>query len=133
MDEIHSIAREFNIPVIEDAAHALGAKYNGKFIGEISEFTMFSFQAIKHLTTGDGGMLVFKNHDQLRRAQRLRWFGIDRSDKQKGIWENDKFIRSESIQQASPPKVDNSKELKRQKCVKLGLVPGSADFQLCMK
>lgn len=89
MDEIHAIAQEFNIPVIEDAAHALGAKYNGKYIGEISEFTMFSFQAIKHLTTGDGGMLVFQNQDLLRKAQRLRWFGIDRSDKQKGIWEND--------------------------------------------
>jgi len=50
-----------------------------------------------------------------------------------GIWEDDKFIRSESVQQASPPNQDNSKELKRQKCVKLGLVPGSADFQLCMK
>ena len=89
MDEIHSIAKEYNIPVIEDAAHALGAKYKGKYIGELSEFTMFSFQAIKHLTTGDGGMLVFKDHDQLRKAQRLRWFGIDRTDKQKGIWEND--------------------------------------------
>lgn len=89
MDEIHEIAKEYNIPVIEDAAHALGAKYKGQFIGEISEFTMFSFQAIKHLTTGDGGMLVFKDNDLLKKSQRLRWFGIDRTDKQKGIWEND--------------------------------------------
>jgi dTDP-4-amino-4,6-dideoxygalactose transaminase len=89
MDEIHEIAKKFNIPVIEDAAHALGAKYKDKYIGNISDFTMFSFQAIKHLTTGDGGMLVFKDQSLLKKAQRLRWFGIDRTDKQKGIWEND--------------------------------------------
>jgi dTDP-4-amino-4,6-dideoxygalactose transaminase len=89
MDEIHEVAKKFNIPVIEDAAHALGAKYNGKYIGDISEFTMYSFQAIKHLTTGDGGMLAFKDQTLLKKAQRLRWFGIDRTDKQKGIWEND--------------------------------------------
>lgn len=89
MDEIHKIAKSFNIPVIEDAAHALGAKYNNKYIGDISDFTMFSFQAIKHLTTGDGGLLAFKDHSLLKMAQRLRWFGIDRTDKQKGIWEND--------------------------------------------
>ena len=89
MDEIHEVAKKFNIPVIEDAAHALGAKYNGKYIGNISEFTMYSFQAIKHLTTGDGGMLAFKDQKLLKKAQRLRWFGIDRTDKQKVVWEND--------------------------------------------
>lgn len=89
MDEISEIAAHYKIPVIEDAAHALGAKYRDRYIGDISEFTMFSFQAIKHLTTGDGGMLVFKNRDLLPYAQRLRWFGIDRTNKQKGIWEND--------------------------------------------
>jgi len=89
MDEIHEIAREYGIPVLEDAAHALGGKYNGQFIGELSEYTMFSFQAIKHLTTGDGGMLVTRELGREKLARRLRWFGIDREDKQKGIWEND--------------------------------------------
>ena len=89
MDEIHALAKEYGIPVIEDAAHALGAKYNGKYIGTISEFTMFSFQAIKHLTTGDGGLITFSNPSLKDLACRLRWFGIDREDKQKGIWEND--------------------------------------------
>lgn len=89
MEELQSIARQFNIPVIEDAAHALGATYHGKRIGEISEFTMFSFQAIKHLTTGDGGMLVIQNTALAPKAERIRWFGIDRSNKQKGVWEND--------------------------------------------
>jgi dTDP-4-amino-4,6-dideoxygalactose transaminase len=89
MSEINEMADHYGIPVIEDAAHALGAKYDGKYIGDISPYTMFSFQAIKHLTTGDGGMLMLRDRSKLSRAQRLRWFGIDRSDKQRGIWEND--------------------------------------------
>ena len=89
MDELQSIANEWNIPIIEDAAHAVGAKYKGIDIGSISDFTMFSFQAIKHITTGDGGMLIIKNKDLIDKAERIRWFGIDRKSKQAGIWEND--------------------------------------------
>lgn len=88
MDELMAISSACNIPIIEDAAHALGATYKGKNIGEISTYTMYSFQAIKHLTTGDGGMLIVPKQ-QLEKAKRLRWFGIDRSAKQKGVWEND--------------------------------------------
>lgn len=89
MDELLAIANEYGIPVIEDAAHALGAEYKGKKIGEISPFTMFSFQAIKHLTTGDGGMIVVQDHSLAAKAERIRWFGIDRTNKQMGTWEND--------------------------------------------
>jgi len=89
MDELLQIAAEYNIPVIEDAAHALGATYRGKKVGEISPFTMYSFQAIKHITTGDGGMLVIQDKNLVAKAERIRWFGIDRSNKQKGTWEND--------------------------------------------
>ena len=89
MDELQSIADEWGIPIIEDAAHALGATYKGKNIGEISDYTMYSFQAIKHITTGDGGMLVVKDKEEVEKAKRTRWFGIDRNAKQKGIWEND--------------------------------------------
>lgn len=89
MDELLAIGREWNIPVIEDAAHAPGATYKGKSIGEISPFTMYSFQAIKHITTGDGGMLIIQDPAIVAKAERIRWFGIDRSNKQKGVWEND--------------------------------------------
>jgi len=89
MDELHVVAREWGIPVIEDAAHAVGGSYRGKSIGSISEFTMFSFQAIKHITTGDGGMVTLADAALRPQADRLRWFGIDRSRKQLGIWEND--------------------------------------------
>lgn len=91
MDELIAIAKEFNIPLIDDAAHALGATYKGQKIGEMTDFSMFSFQAIKHITTGDGGMLTIKNKDLVEKAKRIRWFGIDRSAKQMGHWENDIF------------------------------------------
>ena len=89
MDELQNIADKWSIPIIEDAAHAVGAKYKGSNIGSISDFTMFSFQAIKHITTGDGGMLIVKNKELIDQAERVRWFGIDRNAKQAGIWEND--------------------------------------------
>ena len=88
MDELRAIADEFQIPIIEDAAQALGATYKGRPIGDISEYTVFSFQAIKHLTTGDGGMLLLRDHDLRDQAERMRWFGIDRSAKQGGTWSN---------------------------------------------
>jgi dTDP-4-amino-4,6-dideoxygalactose transaminase len=89
LDELVKISQEFNIPLIEDAAHALGAKHNDRSIGSISDYTIFSFQAIKHITTGDGGMLMIKDPAKVEEAKRLRWFGIDRNSKFHGIWEND--------------------------------------------
>ena len=89
MEELGEIAAAWGIPIIEDAAHALGASYRGVPIGAISDFTMFSFQAIKHITTGDGGMLVLKDENLRGKADRIRWFGIDRTAKQMGYWEND--------------------------------------------
>ena len=89
LKELQELASKYKIPLIEDAAHALGAEYNNKKIGSVSDFTIFSFQAIKHITTGDGGALCIKNNKLLEKAKRLRWFGIDRKKKQLGIWEND--------------------------------------------
>ena len=89
MNELHALAFELGVPVIEDAAHAVGASYHGRPVGALSDFTMFSFQAIKHITTGDGGLLSFKDSSLTGLASSLRWFGIDRPKKQQGIWEND--------------------------------------------
>ena len=89
MEAIRAIAAEHSIPVIEDAAQALGASYDGESIGKSSDFAAFSFQAIKQLTTGNGGMIVFRDQALEEKAKRLRWFGIDRVRKQKGIWGND--------------------------------------------
>ena len=89
MNELQQLADQHGLKIIEDAAHALGATYNNKMVGEMSDFTMFSFQAIKHITTADGGMLLIKDKDLVEKARRIRWFGIDRCAKQKGIWDND--------------------------------------------
>lgn len=70
--------RSFGIPVIEDAAHALGATYNNLPIAQNGgDYVMWSFQAIKHLTTGDGGALL-PPANILERGRLLRWFGLDR-------------------------------------------------------
>ena len=86
---IHSIAESRGIPVIEDAAHALGASWRGQRVGSISQFTAFSFQAIKHITTGDGGALTIRDEALIAQAKRLRWFGIDREAKFGGSWNDD--------------------------------------------
>ena len=82
MDEIHEAASRHGIPVIEDAAHAIGAVYRGRPVGTISPFTCFSFQAIKHITTGDGGMLSLTDEGAFHQARRQRWYGIDRKNRQ---------------------------------------------------
>jgi perosamine synthetase len=85
MDSINDIAKKYNLAVIEDAAHAFGATYKNQLIGSISRFTSFSFQAIKHLTTGDGGALCCKSIEDANLVKRLRWFDIDRESTKTGF------------------------------------------------
>ncbi len=82
LDELNSIADHYGISLIEDAAHAFLSEYKGRRIGShSSRFVCFSFQAIKHLTTGDGGALVCRDAVDYDRAQLLCWYGIDRKAK----------------------------------------------------
>lgn len=85
LDEINLIAKEHNLIVIEDAAHALGAIYKSKPIGSISDFTCFSFQAIKHITSGDGGAVCSLNDSNYYQLKRRRWFDIDRDNSKPDI------------------------------------------------
>lgn len=78
MDEFNLLANETGIPIIEDSAHCLGGKYNGKIIGSNSRYTCFSFQAIKQMTTIDGGAIAFKDKNGVEPARKLRWFGLDK-------------------------------------------------------
>lgn len=75
---IQEISEKYGIPVIEDAAHAIGAKFNGKKTGNHFPFTVFSFQAIKHLTTIDGGALQIQDNALYERGKIIRWFGLDK-------------------------------------------------------
>lgn len=80
LEEIYQISERHNIPIIEDAAHAYGSTYRNTKIGQCvySDFTMMSFQAIKHLTCIDGGALFTKNLGYYDKGKLLRWYGIDR-------------------------------------------------------
>lgn len=92
MDEIMEIAKENNLYVVEDCAHASGASYKGKKLGTIGDFGCFSFQAVKNLATGDGGMLTTNKDKYDKRARILRWVGInketaDRTSKDQYTWQ----------------------------------------------
>lgn len=75
---IKEISIKYNIPVIQDAAHALGAKYNNEKMGNHFPFTVYSFQAIKHLTTIDGGALQILDKKLYEEGKIIRWFGLDK-------------------------------------------------------
>ena len=77
MDRIIAIARKHNLKVIEDAAHALPAKYKGKLIGNLdSDATIYSFYATKTITTGEGGMVVTRSDNMAKQLKIKRLHGI---------------------------------------------------------
>ena len=73
----------FRPMVIEDSAHSFGSIYKNKPVGNNGNITVYSFQAIKHLTTGDGGGIFLPNDELYERAKLLRWYGIDRESNRK--------------------------------------------------
>ncbi len=78
MDRILEIARERGLHVIEDAAHALPARYHGKAVGTIGDCTCFSFYATKTITTGEGGMITTDNADWAARIRSMSLHGLSR-------------------------------------------------------
>lgn len=84
LQEVSEICKQYKIPLIVDAAQAFGA-----IPLDIADVVCYSFQAIKHLTTGDGGALQFKDPALKERAQRLKWFGIDRNNFRTAVGEID--------------------------------------------
>lgn len=79
MEQIHAIAKQHNLFVIEDAAHSFPTYYKGKLIGNCtSDATIYSFYATKTITTGEGGMLVSANPKVIERAKVMRLHGISR-------------------------------------------------------
>lgn len=70
--------RGLGVPIISDCAHAIGTYYEGKHISHWADYSCFSFQAIKQLTTGDGGALVVKDPGKYGLGEKLKWFGMAR-------------------------------------------------------
>lgn len=88
MDPIVALGKKYRLEIIEDCAHACGAVYKGKKVGSIGHFGCFSFQAVKNLACGEGGMITTDSEAHIKRLKSLRWLGIDqdtwnRSDQDK--------------------------------------------------
>ena len=78
LEEIQRVCTEKGVKLIQDAAHAFGAEYKGRPVACWTDFTMFSLQAIKHMTSGDGGALFCRSDKDFELAKKLKWFGLDR-------------------------------------------------------
>ena len=89
LNAIREIAQRYGLIVIEDACHALGAEYNGKLVGSIADMTVFSFHPVKHITTGEGGMVATENPRFAETLHRFRNHGISSDARQRqkaGQW-----------------------------------------------
>lgn len=85
MDEILSLAKQYNIPLIDDASHALGAEYKGEKVGKKADLSIFSFHPVKPITTFEGGAVVSDNEEFITKIKLLRSHGIVK----KRLWDSD--------------------------------------------
>lgn len=81
MDSLRKIARKNKLLIIEDACHAIGAKYKNKKIGSIGDLTVFSFHPVKGITTGEGGAILTNNEGLYKKMRLLRSHGIEKDTK----------------------------------------------------
>ena len=86
LDDIRDIANEIGLVVIEDAAHALGAKYKGRRVGILSDMTILSFHPVKHITTGEGGMILTNSQEFYEKLKIFRHHGVVRDNLDKDSW-----------------------------------------------
>lgn len=85
LDEIRTIGKKHGIPVVEDAAHALGSTYKGSYIGETGDVVCFSFQVVKIINSGDGGLITTSNEGYYQKLKKIIWYGIDREEKRTNL------------------------------------------------
>lgn len=86
---LRDLAKQKHLVLIEDACHSLGAKYCGENVGTLADLTVFSFHPVKHITTGEGGMVVTDNAEFAEKMRRFRNHGIAtdfRQRAEKGTW-----------------------------------------------
>ncbi len=81
MDEIREIGKKYGLPIIEDAAHALGSQYKGNYIGVKGDITCFSLQVVKIITSGDGALIATPNKSYYQQLKKVVWYGMDKEDK----------------------------------------------------
>jgi len=86
LDDIKAAAKERDLIVIEDACHAIGAEYRGRKIGSLVDMTIFSFHPVKHITTGEGGMILTDNDEFYKQLKVFRHHGILKDSLDKGSW-----------------------------------------------
>jgi len=86
LDEIKAMAKERGLIVIEDAAHALGAEYKGRRVGSLADMTVLSFHPVKHITTGEGGMILTGNREFYDKLKIFRNHGIVRDIRPANPW-----------------------------------------------
>ena len=84
MDRIMTLAKKYNLTIIEDAAHALGAKFDGKYLGTIGDIGCFSFHGTKNVASGEGGVFVTNEKSIFRTAEVIREKGTNRSSFMRG-------------------------------------------------
>ena len=85
LDELREVANKHNIPIIEDSAHAMTTEYKGKPIGSTGDVSTFSFQCVKIVTSGDGGVVTTTREDIYKKLKKQTWYGIDRETKKTDI------------------------------------------------
>lgn len=88
LEEIRKICNRHNLVFIEDGAHSLGSTYLGKRVGTEADMTMFSFHPVKHVTTGEGGIITTNSQEFAEKLRLFRSHGITRSQnsKDEGPW-----------------------------------------------
>lgn len=88
-DALREVAEAHHLALVADACHSLGGSYKGNPVGKLADCTVFSFHPVKHITTGEGGMVVTDNPELAARMRRFRNHGIDSDHRQRevaGTW-----------------------------------------------
>jgi len=88
-EALRKIAQDYGLFLVADACHSLGAELRGKRVGTLADLTVFSFHPVKHITTGEGGMVVTHREELAQKARRFRNHGIETDHRQReeqGTW-----------------------------------------------
>ena len=88
-DSLRKIADRYGLTLVADGCHALGAEYKGRKVGSLADMTIFSFHPVKHITTGEGGMITTESEEYAEKMSLFRTHGITRDSKQ--------FVPSEEV------------------------------------